>query len=101
MAYYGGISSTNFTVSASATNYSAGANNPITVSVSPGQTVTVNFALVPGTGSATINGTVTDASTGLPIQGATVSVTPQGGSTSTTLTDVNGNYSFNVTASYP
>jgi len=74
-----------------------------TGSVSPGQTTTVNFGLLPAGGLA---GTVTDISSNTPLSGATVSFS--GGST-TTNTNTNGFYQFsnvipgtyNVTAVQP
>ncbi|MEA2633982.1 MAG: large repetitive protein [Chloroflexota bacterium] len=88
-----------YTVTASATGY---AGQSRTVTVGPGATATQNFALTPPNGA--ITGTVTNATTGTPISGATVAYS--GGSTTTngsgqyTLSSVSpGTYSVTASAS--
>ena len=82
-----------YTVTASDTGYVT--QSPTNVLVSSGATTTQNFALAPNPG--TISGTVTDAVTGIPIAGATVSYPPGTGS-ATTTTASNGTYTLaNVT----
>ncbi|HEY6308038.1 MAG TPA: carboxypeptidase regulatory-like domain-containing protein [Candidatus Angelobacter sp.] len=81
-----------YTVTASATGYTSLSS---TVSVTSGNTATLNFQLnpVPGNVPGTIKGRVTNISTGGAVSGATVSFI--GGSTTA---DSSGNYSFtNVT----
>jgi acid phosphatase len=66
-----------------------------TVNVTAGATSTQNFALAPGGGggSGSISGKITNVSNGIPLSGATISFS--GGST---ISDSNGNYSFNNVA---
>jgi hypothetical protein len=80
--------------------------DPVPVTVSDGQTTTVNFALVP-LSFGSLEGTVTDSSTGDPIQHAFVHLRRQngpgdgGGSESGwhwAMTDENGFYSFDEVA---
>jgi hypothetical protein len=78
-----------YTVTASASNYVAGSVN---VTVTAGQTATANLALQPVPKTGTINGTVTDAGTGGPISGASVSTQP---ATATVTTDSQGKYTIN------
>jgi hypothetical protein len=72
-----GITEGTYDVSASASGYTA---QTLTVTVGPGQAASKNFALAP-TGVGTVSGVVTDAVTGSPVAGATVSYL--GGSTTT------------------
>ena len=75
-----------YSVTASAGNYASVGQ---VVAVGAGATVTQNFALAPNPG--TITGVVSDASTGLPLSGATVSYS--GGSTST---NASGQYTLSA-----
>jgi hypothetical protein len=79
-----GLAPGTYTATASATGYAA---QSASVTITAASTTTQNFALSPNPG--TISGTVTDAATGAPIAGATVSYS--GGSA---ITDGNGNYNF-------
>jgi carbon monoxide dehydrogenase subunit G len=76
-----------YTVNASATGYTSGTGGSTTLT-SLDRDHTVNIALAPIKGS--ITGQITDATTGNPIQGATVRL--NGGVT--TSTDATGHYSF-------
>lgn len=71
----------------------------ISGNVSPGQTTTLNVALVPLSGF--IRGTITDALTGSPIYLAEVSVTDNAGVTGSALTDSGGVYTISVNHSGP
>ena len=77
-----------YTVTGSRTSYTSQSQ---AASIAPAETTTVDFQLQPVPGW--IAGTVTDASTGLPISGALISVAPGG---LTTTTAVDGTY--NLTA---
>jgi len=77
-----------YTVTVSATGYASQSPN---VSVGPGGTTSQNVALQPNPGS--ITGTITDASSKQPIQGATAA-----DGTSTTTTNAAGQYSFSSLA---
>jgi Carboxypeptidase regulatory-like domain/Fibronectin type III domain len=87
------VSPATYSVTASAAGYTSATTN--NVSVTAGNTTTVNFSLAPIVTTGTLQGTVTDLSSGLPIQGATVA-TSTGGYSATT--DINGQYSMTVTA---
>jgi protocatechuate 3,4-dioxygenase beta subunit len=76
-----------YTISAEATNYQT---RTIGATVSAGMTTTVNLALQSNPG--TVSGTVTDATTGLPIAGVTVEI--HSDITLSTLTDPSGNYTI-------
>jgi hypothetical protein len=75
-------------VTASASDYE---NGSVTVTVTAGQTVTANMALQPVVTTGTISGIVTDASTGTPLAGASVSTQP---ATTTETTDAQGSYTI-------
>jgi len=77
----------NYTVTASATGYKSISQTDVTV-VAGEPTTGINFALTPLPG--VINGTATDASTSLPIAGATVEAV--GPETKSTTTDADGYY---------
>jgi hypothetical protein len=79
-----GVAEASYTVTTSAAGYGG---QSAQVSVGPGAAVVQNFAVVPLPG--TVGGTVTDATTGLPLSGVTVSYA--GGATST---DSSGQYTF-------
>ncbi|MBV9495001.1 MAG: carboxypeptidase regulatory-like domain-containing protein, partial [Acidobacteria bacterium] len=78
----------NYTIEMSAPGYQT---STVSQTVGPNQTVTRSDSLTPNPG--TVNGTVTDALTGAPLAGATVTIT-QNGNTLTTTTDANGRYSL-------
>jgi hypothetical protein len=83
-----------YTVSASATNYASASDTNVTVDVGT-TTEDVNLSLSRLTGD--LDGTVTEASTGDPVDGATVEVFAwgEGGpSVATATTDANGDYSI-------
>ncbi len=77
-----------YTVTASASSYGSQSRQ---VTVTPGGTAAQDFPLTPLPGS--ISGRVTDAVTGAPTSGATVSYTT-GGITTTATTDATGSYSL-------
>ena len=80
-AYSISISAGTHTVTASATGY---LSSSASVTMPPGGPATKNFVLIV---SSTLTGTVTDGSTGLPLPGATVTITtgsPTGSSPATT-----------------
>jgi hypothetical protein len=79
------ISEGTYALSADAPGYAGQSQTAI---VGPGQTATLNFALAPA-GVGTVGGQVTDAATGSPVAGATVSYL--GG---TTTTDSGGMYTL-------
>ena len=95
------IASGTYTVTADKSGYTSASKQ---ATVTAGETTTVNFALEPippPPAQGTLNGTVTDASTTLPIEDATVTAT--GGKSDTT--DASGHYeitldagTYNVTA---
>ena len=80
-----GITEGSYDVAASASGYTA---QTLSVTVAPGQAATQNFALAPF-GVGTVQGQVTDAVTGSPVAGATVSYV--GG---TTTSDSGGMYTL-------
>jgi hypothetical protein len=81
----GAMAEGTYSVDVSASGY---ATQTVSVTVGPGQAATKNVALVP-VGVGTVGGQVTDAATGSPVAGATVSYL--GG---TTTTDSSGMYSL-------
>ncbi len=88
------IAAGTYTVTANATGYNTNSTSGIVVG--SGATVAQNFALTPGVApivNGTIKGTVTNASSGLAIVGATVAADTQ-----SNITDANGNYSINIAA---
>ncbi|WP_303982341.1 carboxypeptidase-like regulatory domain-containing protein, partial [Niallia circulans] len=84
-----GLPEGTFTISASATDF---ATQIQTVTLPPGETEIVNFALTPN--PASLSGIVTDAQTGSPITGALVQVFVVGTTipVKSTLTDITGQY---------
>jgi hypothetical protein len=82
-----------YTVTATTAGYNAASTSGI--AVTSGATTVQNFALTPIVKliNGTIMGRVTDASSALPISGATVSA---GGRSS--VTDINGNYTISIAA---
>jgi protocatechuate 3,4-dioxygenase beta subunit len=84
-----GLDPTSYVVTASAATYQTGVTGAI---VQAAQTSTVNFALqsTPGT----ISGTVTDAFTGLPVEGVLIQVNNNGIPVYSTETDASGNYTI-------
>ncbi|HEX9562482.1 MAG TPA: carboxypeptidase regulatory-like domain-containing protein [Gemmatimonadaceae bacterium] len=95
-----GAASGTYTVNASRSGY---APNSVQVTVMAGQTATAGIALTPLPG--TLSGTVTDAASGAPIAGASVTTQP---ATTTAITNSQGAFtisgvpagSYNVTASH-
>ncbi|MEH7024219.1 carboxypeptidase-like regulatory domain-containing protein, partial [Priestia megaterium] len=84
-----GLPEGTFTISASVTDF---ATQIQTVTLTPGETEIVNFALTPN--PASLSGIVTDAQTGSPIAGALVQVFVVGTTipVKSTLTDATGQY---------
>ena len=91
--HIGGVPADTYNMTVTAYAYSPGSATGVVVI--DGQTTTQNFTLTLGPAHM-VSGTVTNSGTGLPIQGATVTI--QGTPLAPQTTDANGNYAFPIVA---
>ena len=84
-----GVAAGTYTVTASATTYNSASQ---TVSVSPGQKVYLVIKLVSITAFGSLDGSVTNSATGVPVAAATVTLS----NGLIRVTDLNGNFSYTV-----